>query len=416
MNKILKKQGRNTATGLAHSRQPPAEYRVSDDGGTQFRAFLEAAPGRRGERRQFRMEGRLRKMTPELEKEIAHLLAQALLAEYRKRQSAGTLHEPPVARDIPEVDRQAAYVDYLTGRLWDYRALRFADRDELFDRRLGGAPGSRPPVFNRESGDRNVVVSTEPARAAAVRALIPIKKRHRWFRSMKSSQALALSIFGNLKILGHADVLEAVKSDGNGGPAFGSGPIRSESIVLEHDADLPGERTSTSVDVLIGGDSTVCVECKLSESEVGRCSRPLLPPGSKRHCAGANALASNGLRCPLAPRVKYWDEVPNFVQMDRWRGRRECPMFEPYQLIRNILAANRPQRPRGHALLIYDARNPAFRPAKNATFEVLQADLLDPSVLRRCSWQSILAAMMDRQELQGLVQEVGLKYGLIPWP
>lgn len=413
MNKTLKKPPQDMATGRGASREPPAECRMSDDGGTQIRAFLEAAPGRRGERRQMCMEGRLRKMTPELEQDIAHLLAQAIFADYRKRQAEGTLDQPTVADNGSEGDRQAAYVAYVTGRLWDYRALRFADRDEFFDRRYEA--GSRPPVFNRESGDQNVVVSQEPAKAAAVRGLIPIKKRHRWFRSMKSSQALALSIFGNLKILGHADVLEAVKSDGNGGPAFGSGPIRSDSIVLEHDAELPGERTSTSVDVLIAGDSSVCVECKLTESEVGRCSRPLLPPARDRHCDGANPLTSDGLRCPLANRVKYWDEVPNFVQMDRWRGRRECPMFEPYQLIRNILAANRPRRERGHALLIYDARNPAFRPSKNGTFEVLQADLLDASVLRRCSWQSILAAMMDRQELQGLVQEVGLKYGLIPW-
>ncbi|HEY3382630.1 MAG TPA: hypothetical protein VGK32_12725 [Vicinamibacterales bacterium] len=233
---------------------------------------------------------------------------------------------------------------------------------------------------------------------------------------MKSSQALALSIFGNLKILGHSDVLEAVASDGNGGPAFGPGPILANSIVLEHDAKLPGERTSTSIDVLIAGDSTVCVECKLTESEVGRCSRALLPPASDRHCGGQNPLNATGLRCPLADLgVKYWEEVPTVVNINKWHGRRDCPMCEPYQLIRNILAANRPGCSRGHALLIYDARNPAFRPRRNGTFEVLQEALLDPTVLRRCSWQSILSAMMDRPVLEGLVLEVELKYGLIPW-
>lgn len=45
MNKIQKKQRHETVTGRVPMRQPPAEYRVSDDGGTQFRAFIDAAHG-----------------------------------------------------------------------------------------------------------------------------------------------------------------------------------------------------------------------------------------------------------------------------------------------------------------------------------------------------------------------------------
>lgn len=409
-----KKLEQDKAVGLSPTNHPPTEYRPSEGGGTRFRAFLDAAPGRGGVRRQVCIEGRFRKVTPEIEKDVARLLAEALVADYRKRQADGTLDHLPVGKSAPDVDRQTAYTDYVAGRLWAYRTLRFAGRDNLFDQPLRA--GSRPPVFKKESGEQNVIVSREPDKAAAVRALVPVKKRHRWFRSMKSSQALALSIFGNLKVLGHADVLQAVSADGFGGPAFGPGPIRSDSILLEHDAKLPGERTSTSVDVLIGGASSVCVECKLTESEVGRCSKTLLPSSNKSHCNGANPMTGGGITCPLANAgPRYWEEVPAFVKMEAWRARRECPMCEPYQLVRNILAASRPGRERGHALLIYDARNPASRPSRNGTFEDLQDVLADPSVLRRCSWQSILAAMMDRPELQGLVQEVGLESGLTPW-
>lgn len=408
--KLLQKLGAEPPA----ANQPPMEYRPSEDGGTRFRGFLDAEPGRGGERQQVCIEGRLRKMTPEIEKDVARLLAAALVAGYRKRQADGTLDQLPAAKTAPEVVRQTAYTDYVAGRLWAYRTLRFAGRDDLFDQPLRA--GSRPPVFKKESGEQNVIVSREADKAAAVRALVPVKKRHRWFRSMKSSQALALSIFGNLKVLGHTDVLQAVSAEGFDGPAFGPGPIRSDNILLEHEAKLPGERTSTSVDVLIAGAGSVCVECKLTEPEVGRCSRTWLPPSNKSHCNGANPMTGGGIRCPLAAAgPRYWEEIPDFVKMEEWRARRACPLCEPYQLVRNILAANRPSRERGHALLIYDARNPAFRPSRNGTFEVLQDALADPNVLRRCSWQSILAAMMDRPELQGLVQEVGLKYGLTPW-
>lgn len=400
--------------GVSVPGAPPAEYRTADDGGTMFRGFVEACPGREGEPRWVSVEGHLRKMTPELEKDLARLLAEALVADCNRRKEQETVEQLP-AVEGDGAHREASYPEYLAQRLWDYRQLRFGDRDDLFDPRYTASPN--PPVFRSDSADRNVIVPQDPAKAAAVLALIPKDKRHRWFRSMKSSQALALSIFGNLKILGHADALETVKSDGGAGPAFGPGQLRADSLVLEHEAWLPGERTSTSVDVLIDGATNVCVECKLSEVEIGSCSFAALPAKNDRHCRGTNPLTSTGMCCVLRDRgVKYWDEVPRFVRLDRWRDRKECPMCAPYQLVRNVLAANRPGRAPGHALLVYDARNPAFWPRESGTFEVLLGDLSDPSVLRRCSWQSILAAMMEREELRGLVEEIGLKYGLIPWP
>jgi hypothetical protein len=390
------------------------EYRVADDGGTLFRTFLDVRAGRRREPRQVAIEGHFRKMTPELEKQIAHMLADMLVGEYRRREAAGKLDEPGAPRE-PVPDPYTDYVRGLSEHLWTYRRGRFADRDTLFDPKHTRLPS--PPVFAKDADHWNVIVSNEPQQAAAVWSMIGPKKRHRWFRSMKSSQALTLSVFGNLKMLGHTDVLETVKSDGNAGPAFGLGPIRPDDIILEYAAKLPGERTSTSVDVLVKGASTVCIECKLSEQKVGPCSRPALPADKAGHCDGANPLRTAGLECGLAKRgVKYWDMMSDLVQVERWKARDGCPMRAPYQLVRNMLAARAVDNRQAHALLIYDARNPAFWPTRDGVFETLQGDLLVPSLLRRCSWQAILAAIDTRQELRGLVAEIELKYALMPWP
>lgn len=401
-------------SGSAPERQRSrVEYRLADDGGTLFRTFLDVRAGRRREPRQVAIEGHFRKMTPELEKEIAHMLAEMLIADYRRREAAGTLDESTAPSD-PTPAPHTDYVAGLSEHLWAYRRGRFANRDDLFDPKYGALPN--PPVFDKDHGDWNVIVSDDPKQASAVRALIDPSKRHRWFRSMKSSQALALSVFGNLKVFGHTDVLTTVKSDGNGGPAFGQGPIAPDDVILEHEARLPGERTSTSIDVLITGATTVCVECKLSEAEVGPCSRPQLPPKNARHCDGANPVRDSGLTCPLADRgVKYWDDVPELVQIEKWKERDSCPMLAPYQLVRNILASKRSGSSNGHALLIYDACNSAFWPSRDGVFETLHGDLRDGALLRRCSWQAILAAINGREELRGLVEEIGFKYGLIPW-
>ena len=69
---------------------------------------------------------------------------------------------------------------------------------------------------------------------------------------------------------------------------------------------------------------------------------------------------------------------------------------------------------RGHALVVSDARNPVFQPHAGGTFEKLREQLIEPSVLRRCSWQSIVKVMADYDDLKWLVKALGEKYGLLP--
>ena len=221
------------------TRKACVEYRLADDGGKRFRTIIDVLSGRHREPQRMAIEGHIRKVTPELEKELAEMLAQMLVAEYRRREAAGRLDQPPPL-ETPMPDSQADYLAGLTERLWAYRYLRFAGRDGLFDLKYAAPP--KPPVFAEDQDNWNVIVPNDPTKASEVRAQIRTNKRHRWFRSMKSSQALTLSVFGNLKLLGHTDVLTAITSDGGGGPAFGPGPIGPDDILLEYEARLPGER------------------------------------------------------------------------------------------------------------------------------------------------------------------------------
>jgi hypothetical protein len=116
--------------------------------------------------------------------------------------------------------------------------------------------------------------------------------------------------------------------------------------------------------------------------------------------------------------MSYWEYIPDVLNWAVDRDQAPCPLAKPYQLVRNVLGAvvgeGQVRRSRGHALLVYDDRNPAFQPRENGTFEELRAQLRDATVLRRCSWQRILAAMERHDDLQWLIRALDCKYGLAP--
>ena len=124
-------------------------------------------------------------------------------------------------------------------------------------------------------------------------------RRHKWFRSMKSSQALAQSVFGNLKAHRRLDCLLDVRADDEDAPAFGAGPIDPDGVELEHSVgrEILKEPRPTDIDVWMSGRTVVCVECKLTEAEVGRCSRPRCP--THRFTCNGNCEQQPGRRVPL---------------------------------------------------------------------------------------------------------------------
>jgi hypothetical protein len=311
-----------------------------------------------------------------------------------------------------------SYVAGLTAQLWAYRDAAFSAQSAIFDPAYSHLPN--PPVFTKKNAHLNVIVPDDSDLAANVLSLLSREKQHKWFRSMKSSQALALSVFGNLKILNRASCLSEVIDNDGVGLAFRLSEIESADLELEHDVTSLSEVRATSVDLFISGPTIVCVECKLSEQEVACCSRPGLKKEHREYCDGSYARqGARSHRCALAERgMTYWDHIPNVLTWEVQQDHSPCPLAVPYQLVRNVLAASvdrgHVRAGRGHALLVYDGRNPAFQPRDGGTFETLREQLRDPSILRRCTWQSILSVMAGYDNLQWLLCELGRKYGLVP--
>ena len=70
----------------------------------------------------------------------------------------------------------------------------------------------------------------------------------------------------------------------------------------------------------------------------------------------------------------------------------------------------------GHALIVYDARNPKFQDGGKATKQWNKAVSAChvQGLLRRLSWQRLMTAFTCVRELEYLVNGVGDKYGIEP--
>ena len=92
----------------------------------------------------------------------------------------------------------STYETELIRHFWDYQRDKFSAVDEFLECRLSGF--QRPPVFLRDKAAENVLHRPHAAQKeiTELEDMLPRNDRHRWFRSMKSSQALAQSVFGNL--------------------------------------------------------------------------------------------------------------------------------------------------------------------------------------------------------------------------
>lgn len=66
-----------------------------------------------------------------------------------------------------------------------------------------------------------------------------------------------------------------------------------------------------------------------------------------------------------------------------------------------------------HAVLIYDARNPAFQQggAGDETFHRVKPALKNPPLLQKCSWQVILESIKREANLEWLASAQEKKYG-----
>jgi len=314
------------------------------------------------------------------------------------------------------------YLSELRSHLWRYRQDVFGQSDDYFDLPMSTDHG-RMPVFRRQHADKNVLLRLgDSAREQdGVLGTLSRDKRHRHFASMRSSQALAQSVFGNLKAHKSLDCLLDLR-DGNG-PLF---PVVDADLVsMEHEIEHLGEqqRARTSVDVMFCGGYRVAVECKLAEDDIGCCSRPKLKRDDPEWCDGDYKYQmERSDRCALSARgIRYWAFVPELTSWTAESDHIPCPLHRTYQLARNLLAACiRPNNDvptvdpgHGHVVLIANERNPAFQEGGQG-HEAVQAareGLRDPTRLRVCSWQQVIAAMRKDPHLAWLTDGLHLKYG-----
>ncbi len=322
------------------------------------------------------------------------------------------------------VSRMVAYKAELNERYWGYQECQFPTWQHFFDRPQ--APGLRPPVFRVGEAWRNVLFAPDAVKTEIDRllALVPDPERHRWFRSMNSSQALAQSVLGNLAAHGQLSSLADLQAE-DGTAVFGDAELSSDHFAMEFRIDYLREPHRTSLDGYIGGDYRVAIECKFTEAEVGTCSRPRLKPSASNyeseHCNGSYARQlSREARCSLTEvGVLYWKYVPELFGWKEGQDLSPCPLARNYQLVRNVLAIGvspdgEVSPSKGHVLLIFDDRNPSFQNGGvgHKSFTDTREALRQPLMLRKCSWQRITHHMRSRSILPWLTEQLELKYGL----
>jgi hypothetical protein len=244
---------------------------------------------------------------------------------------------------------------------------------------------------------------------------------------MRSSQALAWSVFANLMASGKTRLLGRLLDD-RGWPLFGAGA--PDRLVLEHPVRHLGEPQPTSLDAMAtwhipAGAYTVAIECKLTEADVGTCSMPRPRAGRgplavSPRCDGTyTRQMGRDQRCALSELgVRYWQHVPALFNWQADHDHRPCPLDATYQLVRNVLAAcvrldGRADASFGHAALLYDARNAHFAPGGQARFAVdaVRGALRDAGGLRLGTWQQVTSVLAGEPELSWLADELAAKYG-----
>ena len=313
-----------------------------------------------------------------------------------------------------------AYKADLNQRYWNYQKSQFPVWQKFFDQPK--TQGIRPPVFCRGEAWRNIIANLNANQQEIdnLFALVPKFDRHKWFRSMNSSQALAQSILGNLAIHGLLNSLNELQDD-DGLALFGKAKVSSDNFAMEFKIDYLKEPRRTSLDGYIGGDYRVAIECKFTEAEVGTCSRPRLTPADSNyeseHCNGTYVKQrARKDRCSLTEvGVLYWRYIPQLFCWNSDQDLMPCPLAANYQLVRNILAVGvspngEVSSTNGHVVLIYDERNPAFQKggAGFIAYVETQRALREPTMLRKCSWQHITQYMRNKGMLSWLTEQLVL--------
>jgi hypothetical protein len=306
------------------------------------------------------------------------------------------------------------YRDRLISRFWSYKQARFGKEESLFEQEDN--PQARPPVFSKPAAGWNILIAPDADEHKRKQVLeqIPKASRHKWFRSMTSTQALAQSIFGNLKAYDSVQSFRGLLDD-QGFPLFDTAELSAENLSMEHGLTILNEPDPASIDVFIDGPYQVAIESTLTEEDVGNCSAV-----TRAFCNGNYAVhMGRQERCHFTDKgLRYWQYIPMVFSWGTNVNHKPCPLHNTFQLVRRIFAASigpdgKFSPKRGHAILIYDERNPGFRKGGKGfeAYESIRAALRHPTLLRKCSWQRLVGHLRSRSVLPWLTTELEKKYG-----
>lgn len=305
----------------------------------------------------------------------------------------------------------------LLHKVWWAHATKLSPDD------LDGREGSRrPPVASAKKPYLNLMLPEEEKQAAQIKAEITPQNRHRHFGSFKSSQALAQSVFGAFKAADCLDLLAQVRAE-CGRPAFGT-PTTLAKMSMEVDVHTMNEPRSTQLDVCLEmEDYRVAVECKFCEPEFGTCSRVRASKTETPICNGSyTRQQGRQARCALSETgITYWDHIPSVFDWDTLEDLSPCPLLPTYQIVRNVLAAivdseGSVHPTNGHAIFVYDARNPVYRPGGEADnqLRLAFAACRVPGLIRRVTWQEIVRVCTCSEDLVWLISNLERKHGIRP--
>jgi len=161
----------------------------------------------------------------------------------------------------------------------------------------------------------------------------------------------------------------------------------------------------------------ISIECKLTENDIGFCSQP------KKHACNSYAYQlgrNENSRCYYTDiGVKYWYFIPEIIDWDTNVDYPKCPLYESFQIIRNILAASISPITgkllnKSNTLIIYDERNENFQSGSKfeLSFNSVRNKLKKGVELQKTTWQEICRVIQEDGENSDLVIWLKEKYGI----
>jgi hypothetical protein len=250
---------------------------------------------------------------------------------------------------------------------------------------------------------------------------------HHSASSPRSSQALAVDVFGTVKELITRHDIVAAWMDHVKVPSAGPWELELEVKVSN---SLLAETRPTQLDVLAqGSGELVLFECKFTEVDGGCCSQtaPLKEGDAKGQpqCNGnyesqANPLNGKTSACALTGKgIQYWEWIPKVIDLGPSGDYTPCPFAGPwFQWMRNLVAAaalaDGTPRPPAFVLVYVDGPFPMARKLGTKKWAEFVQALSGRSVpFRTVSYQELLRIAVasagwsgDRDTLQDLKEWV----------